>query len=102
MTYELEFAQSALKEWQKLDHSVQDQFKKQLAVRLVNPHVPSARLRGKGMANVYKIKLRGLGYRLVYEVRNTILKVVVISVGKRDKQMAYRLAQARIIRDKAR
>jgi mRNA interferase RelE/StbE len=100
MTYELEFSQKALKEWSKLDHSVQEQFKKHLAVRLANPHVPSAKLRGSHMANMYKIKLRDLGYRLVYEVRDTTLRVVVISVGKRDKLAAYRDAQARVGRAK--
>lgn len=95
MTYNLEFHEEALKEWRKLDQSVRDQFKKQLAKRLVNPHVPSARLHGRGMANVYKIKLRDAGYRLVYEVHDPILTVLVLAVGKRDKNLAYRLAQPR-------
>jgi len=42
MTYKLEFNEHALKEWKKIDSSVKEQFKKQLAKRLENPHVPSA------------------------------------------------------------
>ena len=38
-TYELEFDVGALKEWHKLDGSIRAQFKKQLAKRLLAPHV---------------------------------------------------------------
>ena len=46
-TYELEFHEAALKEWRRLDNSVQSLFKKQLAKRIQAPHVPSAKLHGK-------------------------------------------------------
>jgi mRNA interferase RelE/StbE len=46
-TYELEFHEAALKEWRKLDGSVQTLFKKQLAKRLQAPHVPTAKLHGE-------------------------------------------------------
>lgn len=95
MTYELEFNVEALREWKKLDNSVREQFKKLLARRLLAPHVPSARLHGAGMQNVYKIKLRDLGYRLVYEVIDQTVTVLVLSVAKRDKNRAYELAMRR-------
>jgi mRNA interferase RelE/StbE len=82
-TYELEFHELALKEWRKLDGSIQALFKKQLAKRLQAPHVPSARLRGD-LQNTYKIKLRDAGYPLVYEVIDPRWVVVVIAVGRRD------------------
>ena len=62
MTYKLEFKESALKEWKKLGHTVKTQFKKKLKERLENPHIPFAALSGD--KNLYKIKLRQLGYRL--------------------------------------
>src|SRR5260364_14784 len=43
MSYELAFHEAALKEWKKLGAVVKAQFKKQLAKRLQNPHVPSAK-----------------------------------------------------------
>ncbi|HZW23468.1 type II toxin-antitoxin system RelE/ParE family toxin [Noviherbaspirillum sp.] len=95
MIYELEFHEDALKEWKKLDPWLKEQFKKQLAKRLENPHVPSARLRGKDMQNAYKIKLRDVGYRLVYEVNDHTITVLVLAVAKRDKNQAYDLAQRR-------
>lgn len=93
MTYELAFLEAALKEWHRLDSSIQTQLKKKLAERLEQPHVPSARL--SGSANRYKIKLRSAGYRLVYEVRDKQLLVLVIAVGRRDRNAVYRLADKR-------
>ena len=37
MSYRLEFKESALKEWHKLDSSIREQFKKRLAERLEIP-----------------------------------------------------------------
>jgi mRNA interferase RelE/StbE len=60
MTYKLEFKKSALKEWDKLGHSVKEQFKKKLKERLENPHIQAAAL--SGGQNLYSEphRLRGL------------------------------------------
>jgi mRNA interferase RelE/StbE len=89
--YELEFHQLALKEWKKLDGSIKAQFVKTLTKRIKAPHVPSAKLRGD-LQNTYKIKLRDLGYRLVYEVIDQRLVVLVIAIGRRDHDEAYQIA----------
>lgn len=94
MTYKLEFKKSALKEWAKLGYTIKAQFKKKLKERLENPHVPSAAL--SGAANIYKIKLRQLGYRLVYSVEDKTITVTVIAVGKRDRNEIYDIALSRI------
>lgn len=94
MTYELAFKTSALKEWKKLGHTVQEQFKKKLAERLKNPHVPGAAL--SGVTNIYKIKLRQAGYRLVYSVEDKTITVIVIAVGKRDRNEVYDVAMSRL------
>ncbi len=91
MSYELGFVDLALREWRKLDSNTRAQLKKKLAERLENPHVPSARLHGG--KHRYKIKLRTAGYRLVYEVRGTML--VVLAVGRRDRDAVYRAADRR-------
>ena len=93
MIYELEFLSEALKEWKTLDGSVKKQFKKKLAERLLNPFVPAAKLSGR--ENRYKIKLRAVGYRLVYEVIDSELVVVVIAVGKRENSLVYKKAADR-------
>ena len=93
MSYKLAFLAEALKEWKKLDNGVRQQLKAKLAERLAEPHIPSARL--AGAAHRYKIKLRSTGYRLVYEVRDAQVLVLVIAIGKRDRNAVYRSAQAR-------
>ena len=84
MTYRLRFHELALTEWNKLDGSIKSQFKKKLAERLEQPRVKSSAL--SGMKDCYKIKLRQLGYRIVYRVDDDIVSVTVIAAGKRDKE----------------
>ena len=93
MSYELGFHPEALSEWRKLDPALRDMFKKKLAERLDNPHIPTARLSGR--LDRYKIKLRSVGYRLVYEVRHTELIVIVVAVGKRERNAVYKAAAGR-------
>ena len=93
MTYELEFKKSALKEWKNLGATVQTQFKKKLTEVIKSPHFKSAKLSGAN--ELYKIKLRQAGYRLVYEVNDEVITVTVISVGKRDKGKVYKVAMRR-------
>lgn len=87
MSYNLKFYPSALKEWKKLAPPIREQFKKKLKERLKSPHNPANQLRG--FINVYKIKLRSIGYRLIYEVGDREIVVYVIAVGKRDKGIIY-------------
>lgn len=94
MSYKLVFKQQALKEWQKLDATIRTQFKKKLQERLIQPCVDSAKL--SGLENCYKIKLRGAGYRLVYQVRNQELVVSVIAVGKRERSQVYDSVKERL------
>ena len=93
MTYDLAFLDEALKEWRKLDNVTRDQFKAKLAERVENPKVPSARLHGT--KERYKIKLRNAGYRLVYEVREKEVLVLVVAVGKRERNEVYKAAERR-------
>ena len=94
MSYELEFKESARKEWSRLDNSIKTLFKKKLAERLAAPRVESARL--SGMPDCYKIKLRDAGYRLVYQVMDARVVVVVIAIGKRENDLVYRSARERL------
>lgn len=93
MTYKLKFLPSAQKEWDKLDNSIKEQFKKKLAKCLENPHIPANRLHDFELA--YKIKLRSAGYRLVYEVDDGEIIVFVIAVGKRENNAIYDVAMQR-------
>ncbi len=91
--YELAFLEEALREWRKLDSVVREQFKSKLAERVAHPRVAASKL--SGAKDRYKIKLRNAGYRLVYEVRDQQLIVVVIAVGKRERSAVYVAAAKR-------
>lgn len=94
MSYSLRFKESALKEWRQLSPPVREQFKKKLAERLEQPRVPSAALHGA--RDLYKIKLRAAGFRLVYQVDDGIVTVTVIAVGKRERNAVYAAALTRL------
>lgn len=93
MSYELEFLESALKEWKKLEANTREQFRKKLKERCENPRVPSAKLCHS--KDRYKIKLRSAGYRLVYSVEDERLVVLVIAIGKREHSTIYESAAKR-------
>lgn len=94
MSYKLLFDKKALKEWEKLGDTIRQQFKKKLAERLENPCVIADKLRG--FADLYKIKLRTSGYRLVYQVKEQEITIIVVSVGKRERLEAYKNAAQRM------
>lgn len=94
MTYELEFDPRALKEWHKLGATVREQFKKKLAEVLKQPRVEANRLRE--LPDCYKIKLRQAGYRLIYQVRDEKVSILVLAIGKRNKSEAYKDAWKRV------
>lgn len=94
MTYSLGFFASAKKEWDALDATVQEQFTKKLKERLKLPRIEKDRL--NGMKDCYKIKLRGAGYRLVYQVEEQQIRIVVVAIGKRERNNVYKAASKRL------
>ena len=93
-TFELEFLPSARKEWDKLGGGIRNQLTKKLRERLSSPRIVSARLHD--MPDCYKIKLRAAGYRLVYRVYDDRIVVQVIAVGRRERNLVYKLAAGRV------
>lgn len=98
MSYKLKFLPSALKEWKKLSPAIKEQFRKKLNERQFNLKISSARLHD--YKNIYKIKLRDAGYRLVYEVIECEVVIYVIAVGKRDKDSVYKTMNSRLNKKK--
>ncbi|EOW6701745.1 type II toxin-antitoxin system RelE/ParE family toxin [Cronobacter malonaticus] len=94
MSYKLVFDPRALKEWHKLGETVKAQFKKKLAYMLAAPGRKSARL--SGLPDCYNIKLRTSGYRLVYQVRDDVVCVLAIAIGKRENLTVYQGAGHRL------
>jgi len=93
MTCKLEFLPSARKEWDKLGHTLREQFKKKLAERLELPRVQSDSLHG--MPDCHKVKLKACGYRLVYQVIDERVVVSVVAVDKRERSAVYERAKKR-------
>ena len=93
MSYKLKFLPSALKEWKKLAPPIQKQFKNKLKERMQNPRNKASQLRG--FKDVYKIKLRSVGYRLVYEVNDKEIVIYIIAIGKRERGLVYSKAETR-------
>ena len=94
MTYTVKFRDDALKEWLRLDKTIQQQFAKKLKKCSENPHIASAKLRG--LKDCYKIKLRASGFRLVYQIIDDMLIIAVVAVGKRERSNVYHLASERM------
>ncbi|HHX35617.1 MAG TPA: type II toxin-antitoxin system RelE/ParE family toxin [Gammaproteobacteria bacterium] len=92
--YQLGFGRRAQKEWNKLSKPIQLQFALKLKERLKSPHVAKDAL--SGMPHCYKIKLRSIGFRLVYQVIDQTLIVTVVAVGKRERNEVYRKARERL------
>lgn len=97
MIYEIEFYEEALNEWKRLDATIREQLKKKLSKLVKEPHRPANRLRG--LNGCYKIKLRSAGVRLVYKVEDGEFIIVVVAVGKRDKNTVYDAALERLSDD---
>lgn len=98
--YKLKFMPEAKAEWDSLDGSVKAPLKQLLIKRLNEPHVPGGELTGN-LRGCYKIKLRQAGYRLVYQVEDGELVVLVVAIDKRENAEAYKSALARILNIRA-
>lgn len=95
MSFTLKFEKQALVEWNALDNSVRQHLKKKLQKRLEHPHVENEKLHGS-LLGCYKIKNNKTGHRLVYQVFDDELIVLVLSVDKREDLAAYLSAAARV------
>jgi mRNA interferase RelE/StbE len=93
----LRFDRDALKEFQRLDNSVKTQFKKKLAKLLSGQESPSPANALHGFpAGYYKIKLKKAGLRMVYFFDGKELIILVIAVGKRERNIVYEVAKSRL------
>ena len=58
--------------------------------------MPGAELHGN-LHGCYKIKLRKQGYRLVYQVEDDVLVVLVLAIDRREDLAAYHAAMLRLL-----
>lgn len=56
------------------------------------PRIPGTEVKGLG-PNFYRLKLLKEGLRLIYQVDDEQALIVVIAVGKRDKNEVYKFVE---------
>lgn len=90
MIYTVKFKESALSALNKLDSTTKAMFLNKLKELRNNPKIPKNKLHGKNLKDCYKIKLRTVGYRLIYQVKDSELIILVLKVGKRENDDVYK------------
>jgi len=94
--FTLHFDERALAEWHKLEKQIQEQFKKKLNKLITGVEIPSPKTRLSGLPpGHFKIKQRSSGYRLVYKYEEDKLVILVIAVGRRNRNIVYDIARYR-------
>ncbi len=93
----LQFHKDALKEFERLEKNFREIFKKKLAKLLSGEEQPSLAHALHGFpSGYYKIKLRKAGLRLVYRYDGKNLVVLVLAVGKRERNIVYEVVRKRL------
>jgi mRNA interferase RelE/StbE len=94
VTHGIEFHPAAFKEWNRLDNAIKRRLGMKLESRVANPRNAKDALAGS-LAGCFKIKDSVSGYRLIYEVLDDVMIVMVLSVGQREKLKASVVAARR-------
>jgi len=94
--YKVVFRKRAKNAFDRLDPVLQRQLARKLLERSHNPRVPADAL--SGMRDCYKIKLRSSGLRLAYLVQDDRIVLLVLAVGKREREEVYREAHTELSR----
>ncbi|QOP43841.1 type II toxin-antitoxin system RelE/ParE family toxin [Sulfurimonas sediminis] len=83
--YELHFLTSAKKEFKKLDTSVQKIIKEKLLLLITNPDILKNNI--KPLKGEYrgKFRLRVHQYRVVFQVKDAELIIIVVRIGHRKE-----------------
>lgn len=108
MIWQVVFLDEAKKDMTRLDHSVQVQVFKGIRKVAQNPlsadeggyGKPQGNKNGTDLTNLFKIKFRDLGIRVVYKVErtDTAMKIIVVS-ARTDDQVYKEAAKRRIKHD---
>lgn len=103
MKWTVEYTKEAQKDLRKLDQHSRKMILKAIGKTAENP-LPHPEGFGKPLGNhassklsgYYKIKLRNLGYRVVYRLMREESKMRVIIIAVRDDELVYKEAERRI------
>jgi len=80
VTYSLEYTPAASRQLAKLDKGAQARLKPKIKILSENPRPHGAR-KLQGFDNIYRIRVGD--YRILYEIDDNILLVLIVEVGHR-------------------
>ena len=78
----------AKKAFDRLGAADQRQLAAKLKARCINPRVPGDAVRQ--IPDAYRFKLSSSGIRLIYQVRDRELMILVLAIGRRERAEAYK------------
>lgn len=82
MSYRIEIERSAGRELARLELAVRRRLRQKIQALATDPRPRGAKkLRGSGAPSLWRV--RSGDYRIVYEIRDQVLVVVVVTVGHR-------------------
>jgi mRNA interferase RelE/StbE len=103
MKWEIEYLPQAQKDLANVDRSLQPQIQKGIRKVAQNPKsknegglgTPLGNRSGAHLAGLYKIKFRKIGFRVVYALKHTEGRMVVVVIAAREDGLVYREAEKR-------
>lgn len=104
MIWKLLYLPEAEKDYRSLDHKQQLLVNKAIQKVKTNPlsqdeggyGKPLGHKNGTNLTGFYKIKLRGIGIRIVYKLIRTETQMIVVVIGMREDEEVYEIAARRI------
>ena len=88
MTYRIEFRPAALRDLRKLDQSIRHKLMADIEKLASNPR-PRGSKKLEAQENLYRVPAGpGKSYRVIYQIQDAILLVLVVKVG--DRKDVYR------------
>lgn len=104
MTYKITYTTQAIEDLRKVENSAKLQIFKAIDKVSENPlpyteggyGKPLGHKRNMNLTNLLKIKLKRLGYRIVYQLQRTETTMNIIVIGIRSDEEVYKTAMKRL------
>jgi mRNA interferase RelE/StbE len=100
MAYRVEFLPEAAQEFAALDGSLKKLATKQIDKLVERPELgePLGKRMGIDLTGYHKIYFGKKGYRIIYEIQQQRLVILIIGIGKRERAEIYREVARRLRR----
>ncbi len=100
MAYRVEFLREAAREFEALDGSLKKVAAKQIDKLAERPELgePLGKRLGIDLTGYRKIYFGKRGYRIVYEIQQQRLVILIIGIGRRERAEIYREVAQRLKR----